>query len=185
VILETPRLILRPFREEDREANAAIFGDPIVRRFALDVMDRAAADARLDAAVADLQLLGFGMLAAEHRSDHAFIGTVGLNGVGDALCAAIPSHPRLQLVWQLDRRYWGQGLAPEGAAACLAHAWSQLHAPEVVAITYEGNLPSRRVMEKIGMRHDPGCDFEHPNVPHGHRLRPHVLYRIRHPALRN
>jgi RimJ/RimL family protein N-acetyltransferase len=53
----------------------------------------------------------------------------------------------------------------------------------VVAITYEGNWPSRRVMEKIGMTYDPRADFQHPDVPPGHKVRPHVLYRIANPAL--
>jgi RimJ/RimL family protein N-acetyltransferase len=178
VILETERLILRPFRDTDRPANAEIFADPIVRRFALGTMDRAAADARMDAAIVDLRRLGYGLLAVEHRADRAFIGTIGLNGFGETLRAAIPSHPTLQLVWQLDRAYWGRGLAPEGAAALADYAWSKLHAPDIVAITAAINHPSRRVMEKLGMAHEPTDDFLHPDIPADHPLRPHVLYRI-------
>jgi RimJ/RimL family protein N-acetyltransferase len=54
--------------------------------------------------------------------------------------------------------------------------------PEIVAFTFRGNIPSRRVMEKIGMARDPAADFEHPRLPPGHPLRPHVLYRIANPA---
>ena len=67
----------------------------------------------------------------------------------------------------------------------LDFAWSKLALPEVVAITHEGNWPSRRVMEKLGMRHDASADFQHPDVPEGHKVRPHVLYRIANPALRD
>jgi RimJ/RimL family protein N-acetyltransferase len=62
----------------------------------------------------------------------------------------------------------------------LDHAWG-LGLGEIIAITYVGNLPSRRVMEKIGMHRDPADDFLHPDVPEGHPLRPHVLYRIGRP----
>jgi RimJ/RimL family protein N-acetyltransferase len=181
VIVETERLILRPFRDADRDENAAIFADPEVRRFALDLPDRAASDRRMDRAVAELQQTGLAPLAVEDRRDGRFIGTLGLTGFSAGLKAAIPSHPEVQIAWQLARRVWGQGLAPEAARAMLAFAWMQLGLPEVVAITAVINQPSRRVMEKIGMHHEPGDDFLHPDIEPGHRLRPHVLYRIANP----
>ncbi|HVW93478.1 MAG TPA: GNAT family N-acetyltransferase [Devosia sp.] len=182
MIVETERLILRPFAESDRPANAAIFADPQVRRFSLGVLDRAAADARLEEAMRQVERQGFGVLAVEHRADRACIGMIGFTGFDAGLRGVIPSHPQLQLVWQLDRRYWGQGLAPEGAAALLPFAWDELHAPEVVAITARINLPSQRVMHKIGMTAAPADDFDHPRLPVGHELRPHVLYRIENPG---
>jgi RimJ/RimL family protein N-acetyltransferase len=115
------------------------------------------------------------------KADNAFLGTIGMAPFNDALTAAIPGHPRVEIGWQLARRFWGQGYAPEGARAFLELAWNRFALPEVVAITYRGNLPSRRVMEKIGMNHDPEADFDHPDIPEGHALRSHVLYRIRRP----
>jgi RimJ/RimL family protein N-acetyltransferase len=50
---------------------------------------------------------------------------------------------------------------------------------EIVAFTPTENMPSRRVTEKMGMRHDPAGDFDHPKLPDGHVLRRHVLYRLR------
>jgi RimJ/RimL family protein N-acetyltransferase len=176
--ISTNRLILRPLRDSDRLTNAQIFADPEVRRFALDVLDCDAANARLDGFIAEHAVRGFGMLAIEDRNDGSFIGTVGLTGFGAALRDAIPSRPRLQIAWQLARQVWGQGVATEAAIAVLEHAWSTLHETEVVAITASINMPSRRVMEKIGMRHEPSDDFLHPDIPIGHPLRPHVLYRI-------
>ncbi len=67
----------------------------------------------------------------------------------------------------------------------LDYAWNEARLPEVGAFTYRGNLPSRRVMEKLGMRHDSENDFDHPDVTPGHPVRPHVLYRITNPALRD
>ena len=54
--------------------------------------------------------------------------------------------------------------------------------PEIVAFPFAGNLPSQRVMEKIGMVRDPDADFEHPRLAPGHPLRSHVVYRITNPA---
>ena len=64
-------------------------------------------------------------------------------------------------------------------AAPVAEVVDVLQLPEIVAFTAPVNIPSRRVMEKLGMRHDPGDDFDHPAIPAGHPLQRHVLYRIR------
>jgi RimJ/RimL family protein N-acetyltransferase len=61
----------------------------------------------------------------------------------------------------------------------MAYGFDVLQLPEIVAFTAPVNIPSRRVMEKLGMRHDPGDDFDHPAIPAGHPLQRHVLYRIR------
>jgi ribosomal-protein-alanine N-acetyltransferase len=53
--------------------------------------------------------------------------------------------------------------------------------PQIVSFTVVDNHPSRRVMERLGMRHDPSEDFDHPALPEGHRLRRHVLYRLSAP----
>lgn len=176
--LTTERLFLRPFRDDDRQSNADIFGDPDVRRYSLGVLDDRSANSRLNRFVTELQQMGYGMLAVEDRRDGRFIGTLGLTGFGDALKASIPSQPSLQIAWQLAKHAWGKGLATEGAQAVLSYAFRNLHPPEIVAITAQINAPSRRVMDKIGMLYDPSDDFSHPDIPMGHPLAPHVLYRI-------
>jgi RimJ/RimL family protein N-acetyltransferase len=178
IVIETDRLLLRPFCDADRGANAEIFADPLVRRFALSALTRPAADARLDQAMTQLRETGIGMLAVEDKRDGSMIGMLGLTGFGPALKALIPSHPELQIAWQLASRVWGQGLATEAAIAMLGYAWQKLRAREVVAMTAAVNAPSRRVMEKAGMVHEPMDDFLHPDFPVGHVLRAHVLYRI-------
>jgi GrpB-like predicted nucleotidyltransferase (UPF0157 family) len=60
----------------------------------------------------------------------------------------------------------------------LHHAFHDLNLPEVVSFTAVQNKASQRVMEKIGMTHNPTDDFDHPRLPEGHALRRHVLYRI-------
>jgi RimJ/RimL family protein N-acetyltransferase len=70
-------------------------------------------------------------------------------------------------------------LATEAARACLQFGFEKAGLQEIVSFTIPINLPSRRVMEKIGMQHDAQGDFEHPKVPAGHPMRRHVLYRIK------
>ena len=60
----------------------------------------------------------------------------------------------------------------------VVHAFGELGLDQLVSFTAVGNSPSRRVMEKIGMTRDPVEDFDHPNVPEGHPVRRHVLYRL-------
>jgi RimJ/RimL family protein N-acetyltransferase len=180
--LETERLVLREWRDEDKALYARIIGDAHVRRFFPATGSYADADAGIERARQRLIEHGFSFLALERKADGHFLGMLGMAPLDDALRAVIRGEPRVEIGWQLDKDFWGQGYAPEGAQAMLQFGWDYAKLPEIVAITYRGNLPSRRVMEKLGMSYDPLADFEHPNVPEGHALRPHVLYRIKTPA---
>ncbi len=180
--LETARLLLREWRHSDKLAYAAIIGDPVVRRFFPTIGTYTDADISIERARQRLAECGYGFLAVERQSDGAFMGMLGMAPFRDELRRAIPGEPEVEIGWQLGRQFWGNGYAPEGAAAMLDFAWNVAGLPEVVAITYEGNTPSRRVMEKLGMQHDPAGSFLHPDIPPGHPLRQHVLYRIRRPA---
>jgi RimJ/RimL family protein N-acetyltransferase len=181
VRLETERLVLREWREGDKALYAEVIGDPVVRRFYPSVGTLADASAGIDRAIQRLTDLGFSFLALERKADNRFLGMLGMAPFSDALRFTIPGAPRVEIGWQLGKEFWGNGYAPEGARAMLDFAWNNLTLPEVVAITYEGNRPSQRVMEKIGMQRDPHGDFMHPDIPEGHQLRPHVLYRIANP----
>lgn len=175
--LETSRLLLREWRDTDREAFAAIVGDSHVMRFYPATRSRAEADAWMDKMIAG-QANGTGhFLAVERKSDGALLG---LTGTGD-INFPIPTEPKLEIGWVLGKDYWGQGYAPEAARAAMEHAFTKLNAPEVVAFTARVNLPSQRVMEKLGLVRDPSADFEHPRIAEGHPLRAHVLYRIANP----
>ncbi|MDB5541459.1 MAG: Acetyltransferase [Devosia sp.] len=182
--LETERLVLREWREADKGLYAEIIGDPAVRRFFPSVGTFEDASAGIDRAIQRLAVLGFSFLALERKADSRFLGMLGMAPFSEAVRAAIPGAPEVEIGWQLGQQYWGKGYAPEAALAMLDFAFGTLGLTEVVAITYEGNAPSRRVMEKIGMVHDPEADFLHPDIPDGHQLRPHVLYRIASPAPR-
>lgn len=181
--LETERLIVRSWKDEDRAPFTEVISDPVVRRFFPEVGTRADADAGIDRAIARLAEHGMTFQAVERKADGVFIGMTGLAPIREPIRSVIPSGPEIEIGWQLGKAFWGQGYAPEAARACLQFAWDVLNAREIVAFTAVVNLPSRRVMEKIGMVRSTADDFDHPEVPEGHLLRPHVLYRIANPTL--
>lgn len=123
---------------------------------------------------AHFQEHGFGLWAVEIPGVATFAGFVGLS------VPRFEAHftPCVEIGWRLAAPYWGRGYATEGARAALEFGFDHLHLDQIVSFTVPDNVRSRRVMEKIGMTHDPADDFDHPNLPEGHRLRRHVLYGI-------
>jgi RimJ/RimL family protein N-acetyltransferase len=117
---------------------------------------------------------GFGLFAAELLEDQTFLGFIGLS-VPDF---DAPFMPAVEIGWRLSADYWDRNLATEGASAVVRHAFEGIGLTGLVSFTVPENLRSRRVMEKLGMTHDPGGDFDHPRLPQGHPLRRHVLYRL-------
>lgn len=179
--IETARLRLRPFVPADLEPFAALNADPEVMRFFPATRTTIESEHLMAWANERLAASGLGFLAAELRETGAFVGMIGLSFFDEDFRNAIPGRPAVEVGWRLARDYWGHGLAPEGARACLDYAWDILALSEVVAITYRENMPSRRVMEKIGMIYDPQGDFAHPRLAADHQLSPHVLYRVPNP----
>ncbi len=86
--------------------------------------------------------------------------------------------PCVEVGWRLSYESWGRGYAVEGARAACEFGFRQLGLDEIVSFTVPANARSRRVMDRLGMRHDPRDDFDHPRVPSGHSLKRHLLYRL-------
>jgi RimJ/RimL family protein N-acetyltransferase len=154
--------------------------DPAVMEHFPSTLSRAESDAvaaRIRAALAER---GFGLWALEVPGVAPFAGFTGLS------VPPFDAHftPCVEVGWRLAREHWGRGYASEGASRALAHGFESLGLDEIVSFTAAGNTRSRRVMERIGMTHDPADDFEHPNLAPGHPLRRHVLYRIQRDAPR-
>lgn len=179
--LTTERLLLRPFEERDRAPFAAMHADPVTMRFYPSIWAREKCDAVIDTYMANHAAGQIELFAAELRDGGDFVGTIGLTKFSPAARSVIPAQPEVEIGWRLGPEFWGRNLAPEGAKACLQHAWDTLDLSEVYSMTARLNLPSQRVMQKIGMAYLPNADFAHPNVPEGSPLRPHVLYRIAKP----
>ncbi|MGH8862117.1 MAG: GNAT family N-acetyltransferase [Jatrophihabitantaceae bacterium] len=175
--LTTERLILRPWRDDDLALFAALNADPEVMRFFPHTLDRQRSDAMADRIRTRVDEHGWGLWAAEVPDVAAFIGFIGLQPIPfDA-----PFTPTVEVGWRLAREHWGRGYAPEGAAAALDYAFATLGLDEVVSMTIPDNLPSQRVMQKVGMTRNPADDFDHPTLAHWDR-RAHVLYRLRRPT---
>jgi RimJ/RimL family protein N-acetyltransferase len=171
--LESDRLLLRRWRPEDLAPFSRMCADSRVMEYfpsTLTVEECESLVARIEA---EFEWNAFGAWACELKETSAFIGFVGL---------AVPTFqasftPCVEIAWRIAHEYWGQGLAPEGARVVLDAAFGLLALPEVVSFTAVQNHRSRRVMEKIGMTHDPSGDFDHPSLPSDHALCRHVLYR--------
>lgn len=177
----TERLRLREWVAADREPFAALNADPLVMEYFLAPLSRAESDALVDRIEAKCQKFGFGFWAVEVPGVAPFAGFIGIS----VPSFETPFTPCVEIGWRLAREHWNRGYATEGARAALGYAFCSLHLPEIVAFTARGNARSRRVMEKLGMRHDAHGDFAHPQIPVGHPLRSHVLYRISKPELPN
>lgn len=176
MMLQTARLRLRRWMPSDLEPFAALNRDAEVMRYFPALRDRAESAASMDRFEASFEANGFGFWAMD-LPDAGFIGFCGLAVPGFAAHFT----PCVEIGWRMARAHWGRGYAAEAARAALADGFSRLGLAAVVAFTAEGNLPSRRVMERIGMFRDLAGDFDHPSVPPDHALSRHVLYRITAP----
>jgi len=175
-MIETGRLILRPFRDEDRAPFAAINGDPRVGDWLGGTIDRAASDALVDRINAQVAEDGFGFYAAERKADGQLVGMIGLRRVNNA-----PPAPCVELGWRLAVEAQGAGLATEGAKAALDWGFANLDTPEILAWTAATNLRSQAVMRRIGMAPHPARNFDHPALAEGHPLRRHVVFAVSRP----
>jgi RimJ/RimL family protein N-acetyltransferase len=175
VAIETERMVLRAWQMSDREEFARLNSDVRVMEFMPASLSSAESDLFLDRIEHHFLKYGFGLYAVDLREPRQFIGTVGL------MVPTFKAHftPSVEIGWRLSADCWGRGLATEGAKAVVQHAFESLKLESLVSFTVPANARSRRVMEKIGMTRDPADDFDHPNLPEGHPLRPHVLYRLR------
>lgn len=168
--ITTERLLMRRWRDSDREPFADLNGDPETLRFFPATLDRATSDAFVDVIEARFELQGFGLWALEVAGTGEFIGFTGLNPLPEDL----PGGGGMEIAWRLARHAWHHGYATEAAKAALGVAFGGAALPEVWSMTAVLNEPSQAVMRRIGLTEV--TRFEHPRIPPGHPLRPHVMY---------
>ncbi len=173
--LTTARLRFRSWHDADLPLFAALNADPIVMEHFPRTLDRPHSDAMVARIRSHFAEHGYGLWAVETIGGAHLIGFVGLAIPG----FTAPFTPCTEIGWRLASRHWARDCATEAAVAAADFAFDRLKLSELVSFTTTGNLRSRRVMERLGMTHDSAYDFDHPNVPAGHPLRPHVLYRLR------
>jgi RimJ/RimL family protein N-acetyltransferase len=166
---------MRRWRPEDLDPFAAMNADPaVMEHFFAGVATREQTSDFIDRIEREFEERGFGLWAIEVRGRADFVGFVGLHEV------QFEAHftPAVEVGWRLAAAHWHRGYATEAARAAVAFGFDQVRLPEIVSFTNVANLRSQAVMERIGMVRDPLGDFEHPRVPNGHPIRPHVLYRF-------
>jgi len=174
--LQTERLILRNWREDDRTLFHEINSDPQVMHFFPATRDRAQSNALMDELMADIEADGYGFAAVELRATGECLGFCGLSMVGPELPFGLEM---IETGWRFAVRHWGKGYATEAARAWLDHGFRAMNLEEIVAFAIPANRRSTAVMDRLGMTHVPERDFDHPKVPdEKQHLRRHVLYAI-------
>lgn len=164
----TERLLLRRFRDSDRPAFAELNADPVVMATIAPPMTRDESDAFLDRIETNWDDRGVGLWCVDLHGE--CLGFTGLDLPW--FCDGV------EVGWRIRSAHWGQGYAPEAGRAALAFGFDHLGLDEIISFTAVTNTNSRRVMEKLGLWRDVDGDFQHPSVPEGNPLRPHVLYRL-------
>jgi RimJ/RimL family protein N-acetyltransferase len=144
-VLETERLILRPFTADDFDAFAAMCADPRVMQFlAVDgkAMSRPEAWRSLAGIIGHRTLRGFGMFAIEERAGGAFVGRAG------------PWQPEgwpdFEIGWALRSEYWGRGYATEAVKRCIEYAFTELSRSHISSFITPANTRSIHVAERVG-----------------------------------
>lgn len=174
--LETERLILREWQAADRGPFAEMNADAEVMRYFPNALTPAESYAFVDRIIANFAAEGFGLWAAELQATGEFIGYVGLAR------PRFEAHftPCVEIGWRLKSSCWGHGYAPEAAREVLRDGFERVGLVHIHSWTATTNLPSIRVMEKIGMQHI--GHFDHPSLADDSPLKPHILYRITAPG---
>ncbi len=175
--IQTERLLMRRWRDADREPFAALNADAETMRYFPATLDRAASDAMVDVIEARFDQRGFGLWALEVAATGEFIGFAGLNG---PMPDGIPGAGGFEIGWRLARHGWHQGYATEAATAALEVAFNGACRTEIWSFTAVLNEPSQAVMRRIGLAEV--ARFDHPRIPAGHPLRPHVMFYLANPA---
>ncbi|HMG63232.1 MAG TPA: GNAT family N-acetyltransferase [Streptosporangiaceae bacterium] len=173
--IETSRLLMRRWQDSDREPFADLNGDPETMRYFPATLDRAASDAMIDRIESGFDQRGYGLWALEVAATGEFIGFTGLNPMPDG----VPGAGGQEAGWRLARHAWHHGYATEAARAALGVAFDGVGLAEIWSMTAVLNEPSQAVMRRLGLTEV--ARFDHPRVPDGHSLQPHVMYHLARP----
>lgn len=173
-MIETQRLILRTWTDNDIEPFADMMSDPHVMRYYARPMDRQRAIEQAQVMRVRLEQNRYGRFVMQIKGDDRYAGMMVL----DDIRYDVPFEPRREVGWILPEFTWGNGYAPEAASALLEYGFRELQWPEIIAMAVAHNVPSQRVMQKIGMVQDMSTNFAMATMP-GSTPEPFVLYRAR------
>lgn len=177
IILETDRLIIRNWREQDRELMYRLNHDDQIMEFFSFRRNRQESDALYDRLYQMIAETGYGFYALERKDNGE---TIGFCGLAETRMEPIFKDGTVEIGWRLIPETWGQGYVSEAANALLKYGFMQKNLAEIVSFAVYNNHRSTAVMKRIGMKHDSKRDFSHPHVsddyPH---LQPHITYMMR------
>lgn len=173
--METDRLVLRQWKKEDYKPYSDLCSDAHVMRYFVNPLSREESNKQANKIQSLILDKGWGFWAVELKATGDFIGFVGLHSQ-DA-DSGFPDAPFIEIGWRLSSGFWGFGYAPEAAEKALQFAFEEIDVPAVYAFTTLQNIPSQRVMMKLGMVNT-NRDFSHPGIVVGHPLERHCLYKI-------
>ena len=146
-MIETPRLLLRPMREDDVDALLGVFGDPkVMASFGVAPFDRSQMEQWVRRNLDHQERYGYGLFSVIRKENGLLIGDCGLERMdedGDVLA---------EVGYDFRSDHWGRGLATEAATAVRDCAFGELALPRLISLIRVGNEASRRVAEKVGMR---------------------------------
>ncbi|MGL5722757.1 MAG: GNAT family N-acetyltransferase [Brevinema sp.] len=168
---ESTRLGFRRWTEKDKEAFIRIYSDPDVMEFFPKTLTREEALTRVNLFDKNIEEHGYGLWAAVLKDTNECIGVIGLKETSFQAFFT----PCAGLTWILDKRFWRQGLAKEGATRCMEWGFNEKDFTKFYAFTSMGNAPSQAVMKSLGMHYNGA--FLHPQVEIK-SLKKHVLYEI-------
>ena len=161
--LETERLILRDWREQDWPEFFRLTNTPSVMRWLgwLDAEKQVAQRSRIETCVARY---GHCFWLVERKADGGHLSgeMLGFCGLKRADAPGSPVEGSFEIGWRMREDAWGHGYAKEAANASLEAAFGQFGAEEVVALTVIQNGPSRGLMKRLGMRRREDLDFPDP-----------------------
>jgi RimJ/RimL family protein N-acetyltransferase len=171
-LFTSERLGFRNWIDDDIPKMTALNADPEVMKFFPALQDTAQTKGFIERMQRQYEDKGFCYFAVELLSTKEFIGFIGLS---------IPRFeaeftPCVDMGWRLDKQYWGNGYASEGAKRCIEYGFEVLELENIVAICPEINKPSEGVMKKIGMKKK--FHFKHPLLLDNERLKNCLLYEI-------
>ena len=171
--IETERLVLRDWREDDFAALHALCNDPAVMRTIGPLLSRQETRTMLGRLQQRRDDFGHTFWAVERREDVRVIGFCG------AIRADVPIIAgELEIGWRFASECWGQGYATEAAHATIAWLADRYPGEPIYAFTAVINTRSRALMERLGMKRRMDMDFEHPKVPDDSPLKSHVTYQL-------
>lgn len=176
--MTSPHPTLRPWVATDFPAYVLLHSDPhVVEWLGGFQMNTEEMRGAFDRTRTFLDEHGWGMWAITDEKGF-IVGAAGLQRVRKGL----PSYPGVEAAWRLAFHAQGKGLVSTAMRAVLPWAFANIaDLDEIQTFTARSNVKSQAVMERLGFTRDPSRDFDHPALPEGHALRPHVMYAMKRP----